>query len=449
MVPVGTGAVGGMPEEVDHPGGAGPDVPGNPSGGMPSAVEGDFSVQVQLASELENAAPPTVGIVTWSLAGVTVTEAHIEFGLDTSYGMTAPVDLSRANYQTPLLGMKPSKEYHFRIVATDGAQTYTSADQTVTTGAANGAPSISEFTVADPSKVDKGFFITSFWQQGQSQYAFIIDTDGDIVWWYKEPNGTDGVSRARMSADAKSMWFVNETLNSAPLQRVSMDGLESQVYMDTKASHDIAAVSGELMAYLDYGESDCNSIVEIDNAGNKTEVFESTGVTNSVAPGSSGMGALGLLMQCHGNSVRYSAAADAYIFSDWQKAVGIVKRSDGSVISNMASSLWGGAQHGTHLLGDRMLVFANNGAGMMNRSQAFEVDLMGNQVGSFQSRGGATNFGDVQRLPSGNTLITYSTDKYVTEVDSNDNVVLSFKGAGSFGYMEFRTDLYGPPNDNE
>jgi hypothetical protein len=100
-------------------------------------------------------------------------------------------------------------------------------------------------------------------------------------------------------------------------------------------------------------------------------------------------------------------------------------------------------------LGNSLLVFANNGAGGQNQSQAFEVDLSGNKLHSYPSQGGSTNFGDVQRLPSGNTLITYSTDRLVTEVDSNDNTVLSFQGSGSFGYVEFRPDLYGPAIDTQ
>ena len=61
--------------------------------------------------------------------------------------------------------------------------------------------------------------------------------------------------------------------------------------------------------------------------------------------------------------------------------------------------------------------------------------------------GGATNFGDVQRLSNGNTIITYSTSRLLEEVDANDTVVLQVMGAGSFGYVEFRDSLYGPPLD--
>jgi hypothetical protein len=63
-----------------------------------------------------------------------LTEAHIEFGLDAEYGTTAPVDLNEADFRTLLLGMKPDSAYHFRVVASDGAITYTSDDYVVNTG---------------------------------------------------------------------------------------------------------------------------------------------------------------------------------------------------------------------------------------------------------------------------------------------------------------------------
>ena len=84
-----------------------------------------------------------------------------------------------------------------------------------------------------------------------------------------------------MSADAKNMWMVVPTLgNGGPVQRVSMDTLDPQTYSSTKASHDIAAVSGSLMAYIDYGTT-CNGIIEIDPSGTTKKVFDAQGVVPS------------------------------------------------------------------------------------------------------------------------------------------------------------------------
>jgi hypothetical protein len=414
---------------------------GASGGGGGSA--GQFTIMVQLASAVKSTAPTTVGIVTWSTTLAGVTAAHIDFGPDTTYGMTAPVDLTAMNYRTLLLGMKPAKTYHFRVVASAGSNTYMSDDQTVTTGAKLSSAPITSFSVKNAAALPKGFFITSFWNGNGSRVPFIFDTDGDVVWWYTAGSGesTDGISRARMSADSQSMWLVNESLSGNPLRRVTMDGVTTQTYSNTKASHDIAAVSGDTMAYLDYGESDCNSIFEINNAGTTKEVFEATNVT------STGTG----MANCHGNAVRYSKKEDFYTYSDWQHELAVVSRT-GALQWKLTQKVsggntaWGGVQHGHQLLDDSIILFANNGAGA-NMSQAYEFGLDGHLIKKFTSRGSATNFGDVQRLANGNTIITYSTSSLMQEIDASDTVVLEVKGTGSFGYVEFRDNLYGPPLD--
>jgi hypothetical protein len=51
---------------------------------------------------------------------------------------------------------------------------------------------------------------------------------------------------------------------------------------------------------------------------------------------------------------------------------------------------------------------------------------------------------DVQRLPNGNTLVTYSTVGEIHEVSSTGTLIQRLDTT-SFGYAEFRKSLYGPP----
>jgi hypothetical protein len=408
------------------------------------AGAGGFFISAELASNIKETAPTTVGIVTWALDEPGLTEAHIDFGLDTTYGMTAPVDLTRANYRTVLVGMKPSSVYHFRIVATDGSTTFTSDDQTLTTGAPTDAVPITTFRVEAGANVDKGFIITSFWSiAGEDPWtAFILDTDGDVVWWYTDlealDNGEQGFSRARLSADSQNVWLAQTTNVGAPLRRVSIDTLDVQTYPNTVGSHDICAVSGDTMAYLDYGETDCDSIVEIDKAGTTREVFESTGQTGEWEMG------------CHGNAVRYSKKEDVYVFSDDRNDVAIVER-DGTVLWKLSEKVsggnmsWGGQQHGVQLLDESLLIFANRPA--RSTGQALEFDLDGGLIKSFEARQNSTFLGDVQRLPSGGTLIDYSYSALLQMVDASDNVMLEAKFGFPLGYVEFRQSLYGSPLD--
>jgi hypothetical protein len=79
-------------------------------------------------------------------------------------------------------------------------------------------------------------------------------------------------------------------------------------------------------------------------------------------------------------------------------------------------------------------------------SNALEFGLDGSLLRTFTSRGGTDFIGDVQRLPSGNTLIDYGV--LIQEADADDNVVLEIDaGTRYFGYVEFRQSLYGLPLD--
>jgi hypothetical protein len=59
---------------------------------------------------------------------------------------------------------------------------------------------------------------------------------------------------------------------------------------------------------------------------------------------------------------------------------------------------------------------------------------------------GATSnvLGDVQRLPNGNLLVTFSTSGQIHEIDRAGKLVMKLT-ASSYGYSEFRESLYGPP----
>jgi len=411
------------------------------AGTRPGGAE--FAVQVELASQVKSSAPTTVGIVTWSTTAPGITSAEIDFGLDTTYGMVAPVDLKRADHRTVLVGMKPEKTYHFRVVASDGSTTYASEDQLLATGAKNTASPIASFSVSDAAKLARGFFVASFWSGKNAEMPFIFDTDGEVVWWYEPAPGesTDGVAQAKMSADGQSVWLVNETLSGQPLRRVSIDGLTTQTYENTSASHAIAAVGGDRMVYLDYtaGKGACNPVFEID----------STGVTKVVWTPTNPPLVLGTFPSCHGNALRYSLKEDQITYSDLLQDVVVLDRA-GNVKWTLASKVtggnsdWGGRQHGHQLTDESMILFANNGAGS-DQAQAVEYALDGNLKRRFASHGSASNFGDVQRLANGNTVITYETS--LQEVDASDTLVLEVTGSGQFGYVEFRESLYGLPLD--
>jgi hypothetical protein len=412
---------------------------------VPLVPDGDgFAVGVALASDFKEGAPGTVGIVTWSLAGSDSVEAHIDFGLDETYGMTAPVDLGAESHRTLLLGMKPSHTYHFRISASDGNTTRVSDDHVLTTGPLpRSLVPFKGMTVNDDAAREPGFIVLSYWSGNGAAVPFIIDPDGDIVWWYTA--SFVGVAHAVMSATGKNLWLVHTSdghtsVEGAPLERVTLDTLEVQTYPDTVGSHDITPVTGETMAYVDYGLPVCDAVVEIDPSGATHEVFESQTVFPTA--------------RCHGNAVRYSTSRDAYTYSDRFYDILMLDRG-GNVLWSLAdvvsggNTAWGGSQHGHQLLDDSILVFANQGAGD-SASRVVEYALTGEERSHYDGRHFSYQMGDVQRLPGGNTLVTYSNDSVIQEVTPAGDVVMQLDGGGSrFGYSLWRPTLYGPPPNIE
>jgi hypothetical protein len=393
-------------------------------------------VKSELASAQNQAAPTTVGIVTWSADVTNITAAYIDFGLTTSYGMRAPVDLAEMNYRTLLLGMKPMSMYHFRITATAGGTNYASDDYTITTGATPSELPVPTFDERNAAGRKRGFIIASYWRGSGTAFPFILDADGDLVWW-RSGGPSGGIARAVMSADGKNMWMITANNSGGAVQRVSMDGLDAQTYSNRVGSHDITPVTGATMAFLEYGESDCDSIYEIDPSGNATEIWESQGVVSASG--------------CHGNALRYSAKENVYTFSDVRQDIFVISRAGMlqwrlSERTMGGNSAWGGTQHGHHLLDNSILVFANVGGGNM-ASDFIEYSLEGQQLARHTGGGFSANLGDVQRLPGGNTLITYSNDGHMQEIDAQGNVVLQINASSSFGYSLWRETLYGPPPD--
>jgi len=398
-----------------------------------------FSVWTKLASEIETTGIPTVGIVRWAAEDVIPTEAHIEFGLDSSYGMIAPVNLDCPDFRTALVGLKPERTYHYRIVASDGSTSYASDDHTLLTGPAPADFPLTELEVSLPEELERGYFIGSFWTVATpattfTWTAYIVDSDGDLVWWHtalpESPGGEEGYARVRLSADNQDVWIVRVRNGGGPLIRVGIDTLEAQTYDDVAASHDIVAVTGQTMAYLDYSSPgrDCTGFSEIDKDGTTRPIFDIEA-------------ALGLT-SCHANSLQYVPGQDVYALSIHQDDVVVVDR-EGQVDWRLAEKVsggnasWGAHQHGVQLLDDGILIFANE---TEQGSQALEFALDGSLRRSIPAPVDFRFLGNAQRLPDGNTLVGSGYSMHV--VTPADEVALEMTFNSTLGYLEFRSSLY-------
>ncbi|HZL17347.1 MAG TPA: aryl-sulfate sulfotransferase [Polyangia bacterium] len=441
------------------------------AGGTGTATSCSFTVMSSLSSKI-----PTVGIVTWSTTLASPTSAQIDFGLDTTYGMTAPVDLTQTNYRTLLLGMKASKPYHFRVTASNASGSCVGNDNMITTGALpNGLLPTLTITTKNKTALTGGFLITSQYQGGaltSSAPAYIIDADGDYVWWY-----TDAVTQmtgARMSYDGTYMWINNANVPSGTTQvhRVTMDGLTDTDFSTpfSGANHQITPLPDGSVAFYAYNSSQGCDDIKIFPANGAASSTATTVVNSKKAHGGTGM--------CHCNNIEYSSDDDTLVFSDLDNdcitkvtktgtTVWVLNGGTNGITNTFTGDTWAGGEHGIHVLSmNDLIIFNNNskagavpggGSGTVgDGSGSFAIEMQldtsaktAKKTWSYKANPGiqVDVMGDVQRMPNGNTVIGYSTKGELQEVDQSGNVLQDIKwpAGTSFGYINKRPTLYGPP----
>ena len=410
---------------------------------------------------------PTVGILTWSTSMSNLTTAKVDFGLTTDYGMTAPVDLKADMYKTLLLGMKASKMYHYKITASSSSGTCVSSDYTIMTGAlTNGLPKIQVSpATSGATGLFGGFLITGQYVQGagaSGSPAYILDADGDFVWWYNI--GSD-VTGARMSYDGSHMWIngANVPSSTVHVHRVSMDGMTDEDLSSKFGgqNHQMTVLPDETVAFYGYGSNGCDDIKEYSPA---------TGMTKTIVNAMTAHGGTGA---CHVNNIEYWKDDDSYVFSDLDnvcvtkvdrtgKTIWIANGING-VKSTFSGDTWAGGEHGIHLLAaDDFIIFNNNsrggasgatgGTGDGSIAMEMKLDLTAKTMTkkwSYKASPGVQNdvMGDVQRMSNGNTIVGFSTKGVLHEVDASGKLLqtLTWPLGASFGYIEKRASLYGPP----
>ncbi len=415
----------------------------------------------------------TVGIVEWSTTLSNLSSAQIVYTLNNAAsgilnkGGTAPVDLTKSNYHTLLLGLKQSSDYTFHIEATSGGTTCKSSDYTLPkTGTLSGAPTITR-TATNASAQASGFIVTCGGMGGgggggssSGGGAVIIDADGAVVWY---STGPSQCSRARMDYQGVNMWMLalNVQNSGGEMRLLSMDGQTSQTSISglSSAHHDFTVLPGKIaaMVWTTTGTDPESNLVEraADGSGSSTTVFKIG--SNLYAGGSGAMGGGSNTYHC--NSILYHPSDDTYTIGDRNPNLYVKVKHDGTPVWQIggsctsakapkcASGTWQ-VNHGHDFDANGNLLIFNNG--QSGSSHVFELKITESTsaiststVKDFAPGTSSNTLGDVQRLPNGNTVITYSNAGQILEVDSSWSTVQTLKG--SFGYADWRATLYGPP----
>jgi len=410
---------------------------------------------------------PTVVTAHWDVELEDWSAAWLEYGSDESYGERAAAATEGSGpYRDLLLGLLPESDYHVRLVVERGGERYESDDQVVTTGAK--PAELPSYTVQAESSADtwQGYLATSIIATPPT--AVILDDAGEYVWWYQPAEELSMMGRAALSRDGKAILYSDINLNGNDdnrLYRVSLDGSELESWELPGFHHDFVELPDGTVAYLamdprtiDGAEVPGDRLMELAPDGSISEIyniwddFEYEGSNKSLTG----------TWWPHANAIDHLPEEDAYLVS-FLTLDGIFKihRASGQVswilggehsdftLPNGGSSLFD-HQHQMHWLGDSILVFVN-GELPDGTSHALEYAL-DEQTGTAEETWSywpdtelnSIILGDVHRLDTGNTLVSFSYSGQIHEV--NPQGELQWKLAGmmgaAMGYVTWMDSLY-------
>jgi hypothetical protein len=261
-----------------------------------------------------------------------------------------------------------------------------------------------------------------------------------------------------MSWDGKWMYVSSANVpgtQGANVHRISMDGMTDENLSGPFAEqhHALTVLPDERVAFFSYGSNECDDIKLYDPGTQQVTTIINAADAHGGTPG------------CHVNAIEYSPEDQTLVFSDLDhdnytkvtltgEVVWVLGGETNNAFTGDGSS-WS-RQHGLHILGlDRILIFNNGGlGGGGGGSLALEILLdLGASTATIDWQYGATPgianqvMGDVQQLPNGNTLVSYSTQGAMHEVDESGMLVQTREWGlgGAFGYVTKRETLYGPP----
>lgn len=407
-----------------------------------------FDIETTLAENI-----PTVARVRWSLDGPPVHKAHIELTAEDGETRVIPVGVSGgAPRSARVLGMKPNSRYSYRIDVNDG--TCTSEPQKITTGVApNTVPPV-VFEVG--TRLSPGFYVlcagfgptTQGQVFGPSSMVYVIDGDGDPVWWWMAPQSS---SRATLDWSAEHMYMqaLNVGGSRGGMYRVDIDGANPQeIELLSDAHHDFTVTpEGTVVAIAHIKGGD--AVVEYDPASNTlTSIVEDVRQLY-----------VGAKPEYHANSISYIARDDTFILGDRYPDLYVKFDRQGALqwqfggedplaAAFRGTGTWT-ANHGHHWTSGKMFVFNNQsiGASPILEFDVDEANLTAKRVRSIEANGySSLVLGDVQRLPNGNILATYSMAGRLAEYSPEGELLATVKVRGSLGYSMYRSSMYGPPD---
>src|SRR6185437_9248572 len=225
----------------------------------------------------------------------------------------------------------------------------------------------------------------------------------------------------------------NPINEAGELRYVSMDGAQAQMNVPgfETAHHDLTVMPGGKVAALVWTTPDNDPPSDL-----VIRAPDGT-VTTAFTIGEN----LYLSDTFHADAVHYLPSDDSFTIADRNPNV-VVKVSAAGVPRWQLGGVCDGAptgahcspqswlvNHGHQLLDDgSLLVFNNTDSAYAAHVLEFQLDdtpssLTATMLRDYTGTAASATLGDVQRLPGGNTLVTYSNEGTIVEVDASWNVV--------------------------
>ncbi len=410
--------------------------------------------------------------VRWTVEGSSPDGTWAEFGTDGELDRRAvAVPGEGGGYEALVWGVKPGSELTIRAVVEQGAERYTSEPLTVTTGyPPSHLPEGQVTTHGDGSSVG-GYLITSVITE--PSVAVVLDRDGDYVWWHTLEDAVDTVliSRARFSLDGRTLMYLASTTptgggTSQVVVRLPYDGSEVTVTAVPGAHHDFVEREDGNLALIALDGRDVDGetvqgdrIIEQDPIGAQITVWSAWDHLeydpDEPAPVGTGWTHANALDHDTENDVYYLSLRNHNTILAIDRATGEMLRVIGGEGSDFADAsgytdLWEWP-HQFHVLDGSILAFSSGSAPWF-RSEALEYSLdedagLAELVWSYTADPPlySVGYGDASRLVGGHTLITWSAQGQIDEVDEAGELLwqLNLDLGGGVGYVTHVETLPG------
>ncbi len=413
----------------------------------------------------------TVIEVSWEPIGGG--EAWVEFGPSTAYGqITPPVPDQAGRSRTLLLGNKPYRDVHWRVVANVDGRIVVGPDKVTTTEGV--AAALPDFSLEGSDGSFDGYVLGVSW--AEVAYLYIIDADADLVWYSALPQGTVSLSidpAAGQSAVRYLRVGMDHALDRSVVVTQGLGGeireeIEVEQGHHSFVTHDdgsLAWLAIDVQEDKDYGDLVGDRVMLRDAAtGEVTQLYstwdhfeydpDTTLATTFYPQGTD---------WTHTNTISYAPARDSY----WLTMGGVNKLVEidavtGTPLTVVADGAYTltpdpgdfGAGFGPHAaswtVDDTLLVFDNNDETMAGASRVLEYALdpdtqEAREVWRHEGDPGmvAMVLGGADRLDDGTTFVHWGNTGHLQLVDGQGDLVWAAQQNSIVADATVIWDLYG------